>query len=243
MRPVPGNVIKSSLMEVDGFLAEQNGSFTCSSTKARGNRVFCSLEIEQKMNFEQKVCEQIPGLTRYAFVLCGERALAEDLVQDCMERALRKRHLWRPSSTVKPWLFRMLYRIYLNHRSSARVRRESLTDNISEEIAIPSGHEATLQYRDAMAAIERLPEDQRAALLLMVLENPSYKEAAKILGVNAGTLRSRVSRAREFVRQACTEKSGQVPEGLMTNPMKSPMKDPMKETKVTSGGTVLRRVW
>ena len=80
------------------------------------------------MTFEQKVCEHIPGLMRYAFALCGEKAQAEDLVQDCLERALRKRHLWRPASTIKPWLFRILYHIYLNQRGSARYRKESLRE-------------------------------------------------------------------------------------------------------------------
>lgn len=179
------------------------------------------------MKFEDKVCEQIPGLTRYAFALCGEKSQADDLVQDCMERALRKRHLWRPGNTIKPWLFRMLYRIFLNHRGSARLRRESLMENAGEDVSVPSGHEARLHCRDAMSAIAQLPEDQRAALLLMVLENPSYKEASAILGVNPGTLRSRISRAREFVRNACQVESAE------HNKM---------EDRMTNCGTLLRRV-
>ncbi|WP_051687214.1 RNA polymerase sigma factor [Microbulbifer sp. HZ11] len=181
------------------------------------------------MKFEQKVCEHIPGLTRYALALCAEKSQAEDLVQDCMERALRKRHLWRPASTLKPWLFRMLYRIYLNQRSSARARKESLVENAGEDVAISSGHEAALDCRDAMSAIQRLPEEQRSALLLIVLENPSYREAADILGVNAGTLRSRVSRARESVRKACAEN---VPDtgGSLTC------------ERTTANGTILQRV-
>lgn len=181
------------------------------------------------MKFEQKVCEHIPGLMRYAFALCGEKAQAEDLVQDCLERALRKRHLWRPASTIKPWLFRILYHIYLNQRGSARYRKESLTENAGEDLAEPSGHETALHCRDAMAAIYRLPEEQRSALLLMVLEGPSYKEAAEILGVNAGTLRSRVSRARETVRKCCGEEG-------------SKSSAEISGERITQSGVLLQRV-
>lgn len=76
------------------------------------------------MSFEQQICDQIPHLRRYATALCGDPGAADDLVQDCLERALRKRHLWRPSGRLRSWLFRMLYRLYINQRTSAPVRKE-----------------------------------------------------------------------------------------------------------------------
>ncbi|MFD1217246.1 MULTISPECIES: RNA polymerase sigma factor [Microbulbifer] len=155
------------------------------------------------MNFEQNVCKQIPHLRRYAQSLTNDSVAAEDLVQDCLERALRKRLLWRRSGNVRAWLFRMLYRIFLNHRSSAATRREVSSTNPGEDLHVTADHDAQLLCRDAASAIERLPVEQRAALMLIVLENPSYEEAADILGIKVGTLRSRLSRAREFVREYC----------------------------------------
>ncbi|WP_250461453.1 sigma-70 family RNA polymerase sigma factor [Microbulbifer litoralis] len=155
------------------------------------------------MNFEEKVCEQIPSLRRYARSLCGNEIEAEDLVQDCLERALRKRHLWRTRGGIRPWLFRLLYNLFLNHLSSARVRRESTAADAGWELKVDAAQESQLECRDAVQAVQGLPPDQRAALMLMVLEAPSYQEAAKILGINVGTLRSRLSRAREAVRRQC----------------------------------------
>ncbi|MCW8126880.1 RNA polymerase sigma factor [Microbulbifer halophilus] len=155
------------------------------------------------MRFEQKVCDQIPHLRRYALSLCADRLAAEDLVQDCLERALNKRHLWRSSGAIRSWLFRMLYRIYLNQRVTARARREVAVADAGEDWTVEAGHDPHMQCREAVAAIEVLPPEQRAALMLMVLESPSYEEAAKILDINIGTLRSRLSRARESLRRHC----------------------------------------
>lgn len=155
------------------------------------------------MSFEEKVCEQIPHLRRYARSLSGSAMEAEDLVQDCLERALRKRHLWRTRGGIRPWLFRLLYNLFLNHRSSARVRRESASADAGQELEVDAAQESQLECRDAVQAVNALPPEQRAALMLMVLEAPSYQEAAKVLGINIGTLRSRLSRAREAVRRHC----------------------------------------
>lgn len=162
------------------------------------------------MDFEQKICNQIPHLRRYALSLCGEALAAEDLVQDCLERALRKRNLWRSSGAIRAWLFRMLYHIYLNQRSRAHVQREIPCADAGESLTVNPQQESHLHCRDAVAAINSLPPDQRAALMLMVLEAPSYEEASQILGINPGTLRSRLSRAREAVRNYCAgaEESG-----------------------------------
>lgn len=155
------------------------------------------------MSFEQKVCDQIPHLRRYARSLCGDDTEAEDLLQDCLERALRKRHLWRTSGAIRSWLFRLLYNVYLNQRVSARARRESTAPDAGAALAVDPRQESHVQYCDAVAAIDILPPEQRAALMLIVLEGPSYKEAAQILDINIGTLRSRLSRARETLRRHC----------------------------------------
>lgn len=154
------------------------------------------------MSFERQVCDQIPHLRRYARALCGDAAVADDLVQDCLERALRKRHLWRPRGRIRGWLFRILYRTYLNDRSSARTRREVVTPDAGEPLVAAGSQEAHAQCHEVLAVVDGLPAEQRAALLLMAFEGPSYQEAARILDINVGTLRSRLSRAREAVRRS-----------------------------------------
>lgn len=155
------------------------------------------------VGFEQRISEHIPDLRRYAQALCRDPAAADDLVQDCLERALRKRHLWRPRGRLRSWLFRILYRIHLNEQSSARVRRESLRADADHTLAAEPRGDARVRCGDVVAALDVLPPEQQAALLLMVLEAPSYREAARILDVNVGTLRSRLSRARETLRRHC----------------------------------------
>jgi len=155
------------------------------------------------LRFEDRICEHIPALRRYARALCRDRTAADDLVQECLLRALRKRHLWRPSGSLRSWLFRMLYRLHLNDCGTAIQRRETP----SADTAVRAGRTtpATQEMRaicgDVLEAVNELPEEQRAALLLMALEAPSYRDAARILGVPIGTVRSRLARAREAVRE------------------------------------------
>jgi RNA polymerase sigma-70 factor, ECF subfamily len=155
------------------------------------------------VRFEDRICEHLPSLRRYARSLCVDAAAADDLVQECLLRALRKRHLWRPSGRLRSWLFRMLYRLHLNERAAAVQRREipSADATARGDCSHPASQEIRAICGDVLEAVETLPEEQRAALLLMALEAPSYREAARILGVPVGTLRSRLSRARETVRQ------------------------------------------
>lgn len=155
------------------------------------------------MSFEDQICDQIPHLRRYARALCRDATAAEDLVQNCLERALRKRHLWRPSGRVRSWLFRILYRLYLNDRASAPVRREVITPDAGELNQQEGLQESHTQCHQILGVVNELPAEQRAALLLMALENPGYREAARILDIPVGTLRSRLARAREAVRLGC----------------------------------------
>lgn len=153
------------------------------------------------MSFEDRVCAEIPHLRRYARALCGDVARADDLVQDCLERALRKRHLWRPAGRLRAWLFRMLYRIYLNQCDSAANRRESTHPDPAAGQATAARGETQVFCREVLSAVDRLPNDQRIALLMVALEGFTYREAAQILDIRIGTLRSRLARGRETVRR------------------------------------------
>jgi RNA polymerase sigma-70 factor (ECF subfamily) len=145
----------------------------------------------------------IPALRRYAHALLRDRAAAEDLVQDCLERALTRRKSWRGEGSVRGWMFRILQNL---HRDGLRRRPPAAhLATISEgghELAQPGGQEGHLALREVQAAIAQLPDDQRSALLLVALEGMTLAEAAAVLGLPTGTLASRLGRARAALRAA-----------------------------------------
>ncbi|ROO28360.1 RNA polymerase subunit sigma-24 [Salinisphaera orenii MK-B5] len=146
---------------------------------------------------------EIPHLRRYARALVREREAADDLVQDTLERAWRKRVQWRPTGRLRSWLFRMLYRLYLDRRPQLQRAHRNLIalDDVRPPAAAGMDTDAALHCREVMAAIDALPEKQRAILLLVALEQPSYREGARALGLRVGTFRSRLSRAREQLNE------------------------------------------
>ncbi len=151
------------------------------------------------------IAREIPRLRRYATALVGDAAAADDLVQDCLERALRKRHLWTRRGSVRNWLYRILYNVFVNqgHRRR-RVRLQVQLEDAPGAMAQAPRQDQGLICDDIAAAMDRLPEDQRAAIVLTALEGLSYEEAAAVLGIRIGTLRSRLSRGREKLRALYT---------------------------------------
>ncbi|MES1926850.1 RNA polymerase sigma factor [Salinisphaera sp. T31B1] len=145
---------------------------------------------------------EIPHLRRYArSLLRGHRESADDLVQDTLERAWSKRWLWRPSGRLRSWLFRILYRLYLDRMPVVTAAHGNLIalDAIREPVCGRARPDSTLHCRDVLDAIDALPDTQRAVLLLVAVEQPSYSEGAAMLGIRVGTYRSRLSRAREML--------------------------------------------
>ena len=148
--------------------------------------------------------EQIPGLRRFACALLrGDREGADDLVQDTLERALSHWNLRRNQGNLRGWLYTILYNRFLSDQH--RVRRRGLHDALSEETELPGvdgGQHSVLEHRDLLRAFAALPEEQRAVLLLVGVEDLSYQEAARVQGVPIGTVMSRLSRGRERLRRA-----------------------------------------
>lgn len=141
----------------------------------------------------------IPALRRYARSLVLESELADDLVQDCLERAIRKRRLWR-HGPVQPWLFRILVNVFRNHyRDVRRCNVTPFEEPVHAPSQPPQQHDR-LTLNDTLIAIAALPVEQREALMLVALEGFSYADAAAILGIPVGTLMSRISRARRKLR-------------------------------------------
>jgi RNA polymerase sigma-70 factor (ECF subfamily) len=152
-------------------------------------------------DYEQLIEQHIPRLRRYARALTGERAVADDLVQDTLERAWNKLHLWRRGSDLRAWLFTIMHNIYVNQlRSRAAHPQVPLEDGDFH----PADHAAEadrLEIRDLDIALRRLPDEQREVLLLIGLEQLSYEETARALGIPIGTVMSRLSRGRERLRR------------------------------------------
>ncbi|HEV7275708.1 MAG TPA: sigma-70 family RNA polymerase sigma factor [Devosiaceae bacterium] len=143
----------------------------------------------------------VPALRRYARALTRNADRADDLVQDCLERAIRKRRLWAPSGPLRAWLFKILLNLYRNDARHQRRRGDHLSlDTLLVEPSIPAPQPGRIALAEMARAIDQLGEEQRQALLLVVLGGSSYEEAASSLGIPTGTLMSRLSRARTSLR-------------------------------------------
>src|SRR5437764_12755051 len=150
------------------------------------------------MNEAERLVELIPRLRRYARALVGDRAAADDLVQDSVERAWTKLHRYRRGTDLRAWLFTVMHNVHVN-----RVRAERPSDPLGDdvpELAQRGTQADALMVRDLDRAIARLPADQRAVLLLVTHEELSHDEVARTLGIPIGTVTSRLSRAREELR-------------------------------------------
>lgn len=157
----------------------------------------------------RKIEEEIPRLRRYARALTRDVNAADDLVQDCLTRALSKVHLWQKGTDLRAWLFTILHNQYVNHVRRAVREGSAVGLSASEPLLTTAPNQGKrLELRDLERAIAKLPEEQRAVLLLVGLEGMRYEEVAAVLDVPVGTIRSRLSRGREMLRHLM----GMVPE-------------------------------
>ncbi len=144
---------------------------------------------------------EIPRLRRYARALTREPTRADDLVQNCLTRAIRKQHLWQPGTDLRAWLFTILHNQHVN--DVRKLAREGVNIDIDEVRPIPVAPtaDAVLELRDLERAMGKLSMEQRQVILLVCLEGMSYEHVAAILGVPIGTVRSRLSRGRDQLRR------------------------------------------
>lgn len=153
------------------------------------------------------IVRQIPSLRRYARALIGNPDGADDLVQDSLERALSRANSWRPGSNMRAWLFTIMHNVHANRvRGDTRRPATVAFDEAREEPAARPGQEDGLALRNLADALAALPEEQRAAVLLVGLEGLAYADAAAVLDVPVGTLMSRLSRGRARLREAMSGK-------------------------------------
>ncbi|HWH39343.1 MAG TPA: RNA polymerase sigma factor [Usitatibacter sp.] len=138
----------------------------------------------------------IPNLRRYARALVGDRDGADDLVQDTLERAVRKFHLWRPGD-LRAWLFSIMHNVFVNQLKSRKI---SSDQEVDDTFAAPVPGATRADVLDLQRALGTLAPEQREVVLLVALEDMSYEEAAGTLGIPIGTVMSRLARAREKLR-------------------------------------------
>jgi len=147
-----------------------------------------------------QILEHIPRLRRYARALLGDRYAADDLVQDTLERAWNKFHLWRPGSDLRAWLFAIMHNVFVNQVRSKRSEMEKTMEELPV-IAVRATQSDSLEIADVERALRALPDEQREVLLLVAIEEMSYDEASRALAIPIGTVMSRLSRARERMRR------------------------------------------
>jgi len=140
----------------------------------------------------------IPNLRRYARALVGDRDGADDLVQDTLERAVRKFHLWRPGD-LRAWLFSIMHNVFVNQLKSRKVGLDVEIDEETLAARIPTVSRTDVM--DLQRALQGLAPEQREVVLLVALEDMSYADVSRALGIPIGTVMSRLSRAREKLQQ------------------------------------------
>ncbi len=147
----------------------------------------------------------LPNLRRFAISLCRSRELADDLVQMACERALANEHRFEEGTRFDAWMFRILRNLWIDEVRKRKTAgpQEDIEDQ--GDLVGASGErevEARLTLKSVAAAIDGLVEEQREVLLLVCVEELSYKEAAEVLGVPIGTVMSRLARARRNLAEA-----------------------------------------
>jgi RNA polymerase sigma factor (sigma-70 family) len=145
----------------------------------------------------------IPALRRYASALLRDQQEVDDLVHDCVVRALDRLHTKSHDGDLRAWLFSILHNLFISQvrRQNTRGRTEQLDAVAESAIDARPSQDQRMESHDLMRALDFLPLEQRTTLLLVVLEDLSYADVARVTGVPIGTVMSRLARARERLRQ------------------------------------------
>ncbi|MGE5539465.1 MAG: sigma-70 family RNA polymerase sigma factor [Gemmatimonas sp.] len=152
-------------------------------------------------NLSATLTEQIPYLRRYARGLTHNVADADDLVQSCLLRALTNMHRFEKNTNLRAWLLTILHNIFIDTVRKRRRARETFeaAGIASDGLSQSANQFHRVQVTELEQAVAQLPPEQRSTLLLVALEDLTYEEAARVTGVPVGTVRSRLSRARQML--------------------------------------------
>jgi RNA polymerase sigma-70 factor, ECF subfamily len=153
-------------------------------------------------DFHRGLENELPRLRRYARALTRNGTKADDLVQDTLTRAIQKEHLWEPGTDLRAWLFTIMHNQSVNQLR--HTMRENATVDLhaySHALVARTDPTASRQLREVERALAELPQEQHQVILLVGLEDMSYEDAASILNIPVGTVRSRPSRGPESLRK------------------------------------------
>ena len=156
--------------------------------------------------FESLLIENIPRLRRYAWALTGDNDRADDLVQDCLTRAISRKRLWISAKGMRPWLFTILRNLHRNALSKSA--REPTLTSIDDQYELANGRysaDGLQKLAELDEALQKLSVEHREIVLLVGLEQLTYKETASVLELPLGTVMSRLSRARGQLRDLLTD--------------------------------------
>ena len=150
----------------------------------------------------QAIVEEIPRLRRYARALLRDRDAADDLVQDCLERALSRMESWAIGDLPRRWLLTIMHHLFVDQSRRAKRHFQAVMTmpETMDAIAMPPPQVDKLASVDVLLALQQLCPERRTALVLVAVEGLSYADAANALGIAAGTLASRIARGREELR-------------------------------------------
>ena len=143
----------------------------------------------------------IASLRRYALALTRNGDEAEDLVQECLSRAIAGADTFRPDSDLRVWLFRILHNVHVSNLRRRKLEAAAHADSDGSEPVSEASQHHHLEVKEVMEALSQLPEDQRRAVSLIATEELKYDEAAKRLGIPIGTFMSRLGRGRAALRK------------------------------------------
>jgi RNA polymerase sigma-70 factor (ECF subfamily) len=162
-------------------------------------------------SFADALVRQLPGLRRYAMALTGNTTLADDLVQDCIERALGQQAQLREPERLAGWLRRILYHLYIDEmrRGKRRGREQDITE-LADHLELSAPAPDNSAAREFIHAVNRLSAEHRQILLLVSVEELSYREIADELEIPLGTVMSRLARARERLRDLLQSNSAEI---------------------------------
>jgi RNA polymerase sigma-70 factor (ECF subfamily) len=164
--------------------------------------------MDRSLSFEDGLAGLLPRLRRFAHALSRNAADADDLTQATVERAIRSRSQWEPGSRLDSWLYRIMRNLWID-TVRARGRKEDLHAPVEEAERIGEDPrdaiEASIDLGKAMAAMQRLPEEQREIVALILIEGFGYRECSEILGLPIGTVSSRLVRGRSALLQMLGE--------------------------------------
>lgn len=156
-------------------------------------------------SFDAQILALLPQLRRYSRSLTRSDAESEDLLQDCVEKALTHRSQWQ-GANIRAWAYKIMTNLHLNARR-AIARRPSVGIEEAETVAASALPSDPLARNRLVQALEILPKEARAVLMLVAVEGHSYQEVADMLAIPVGTVMSRLSRARQTLRQKLQEEN------------------------------------